>query len=105
MPRSAPALAAGVRIYEFQPTFMHAKLLVVDGRWTVIGSANMDIRSKELNEENVLGIVDPVLAGAVERTFMADLARSREIRLDEWRRRGAVARAFERLGVLFAEQF
>jgi cardiolipin synthase len=98
-------LAAGVRIYEFQPTFMHAKLLVVDGRWTVIGSANMDIRSKELNEENVLGIVDPVLAGAVERTFMADLARSREIRLDEWRRRGAVARAFERLGVLFAEQF
>ena len=36
---------------------------------------------------------------------MADLARSTEIRLDEWRRRGAVARAFERLGVLFAEQF
>jgi cardiolipin synthase len=94
-----------VRIYEFQPTFMHAKLLVVDGQWTVVGSANMDIRSKELNEENVLGIVDPALAGAVERTFLADLARSREIRLDEWRRRGAVARAFERLGVLFAEQF
>jgi cardiolipin synthase len=98
-------LEAGVRIYEFQPTFMHAKLLVVDGQWTVVGSANMDIRSKELNEENVLGIVDPALAGAVERTFLADLARSREIRLDEWRRRGAVARAFERLGVLFAEQF
>jgi cardiolipin synthase len=98
-------LAAGVRIYEFQPTFMHAKLLVVDGRWTVVGSANMDIRSKELNEENVLGILDPALARAVERTFLADLARSVEIRADRWRRRGMAARAFERLGVLFAEQF
>jgi cardiolipin synthase len=84
---------------------MHAKLLVVDGRWTVVGSANMDVRSKELNEENVLGILDPDLAGQVERTFLADLTRSTEIRLDQWRRRGVTARAFERLGVLFAEQF
>jgi cardiolipin synthase len=98
-------LAAGVRIYEFQPTFMHAKLLTVDGRWAVVGSANMDIRSKELNEENVLGILDPGLAHEVERTFLADLARSTEIRHDAWRGRGVLARVFERLGALFAEQF
>jgi cardiolipin synthase len=39
-------LAAGVRIYEYQPTFMHAKLLVVDGQWAIVGSANMDLRSE-----------------------------------------------------------
>jgi hypothetical protein len=53
----------------------------------------------------VLGILDPALAREVERTFLADLSRSTEIRLDQWRGRGVVARAFERLGVLFAEQF
>jgi len=97
-------LAAGVRIWEYQPTFMHAKLLVIDGRWTVVGSANMDVRSKELNEENVLGILDPGLAAAAERAFLADLGRATEIRPEGWRRRGATARLFERLGAALAEQ-
>jgi cardiolipin synthase len=98
-------LTAGVRIWEYQPTMMHCKMLVVDGCWTVVGSANMDIRSKELNEENALGILDAGLGGAVESSFLADLERSREIRLDEWRRRGLRPRVLERLCVMFAEQF
>jgi cardiolipin synthase len=98
-------LSAGVRIWEYQPTMMHSKLVVVDGCWSVVGSANMDIRSKELNEENALGILDPGLASALEATFLADLERSREVKLDEWRRRGLVPRVLERACVLFAEQF
>jgi cardiolipin synthase len=98
-------LSAGVRIWEYQPTMMHSKFIVVDGCWSVVGSANMDIRSKELNEENALGILDPGLAAAIETTFQADLERSREIRLDEWRRRGLGKRVLERLAVMFAEQF
>lgn len=98
-------LAAGVRIYEYQPTFIHAKTLVVDGKWSVIGSANMDVRSKELNAENVLGILDEDFAAQLERSFCADLARSREIRLEEWRRRGLAARLRERFFVLFSEQY
>jgi cardiolipin synthase A/B len=98
-------LSAGVRIWEYQPTMMHTKLAVVDGCWSIVGSANMDIRSKELNEENVLGILDPGLAGAVETSFLADLERSREIRLDQWRKRGPGQRVLERLAVMFAEQF
>ena len=47
-------LAAEVKIYEYQPTMMHTKGVVVDGAWSVVGSANMDVRSKELNNENVL---------------------------------------------------
>ncbi len=98
-------LAAGVRIWEFQPTFLHAKALVIDGRWSVIGSANMDVRSKELNEENVLGILDPAFAGQLETTFLADLERAREIRLEEWKRRGPAARIAERVARVFAEQY
>ena len=98
-------LCAGVRIWEYQPTMMHAKLTVVDGCFSIVGSANMDIRSKELNEENVLGILDPGLAAAIETTFLADLERSREIRLAPWRKRGPGQRVLERLAVMFAEQF
>jgi cardiolipin synthase len=98
-------LEAGVKIYEYQATMMHTKGVVVDGLWSVVGSANMDIRSKELNNENVLGILDEGFARDMEATFFDDLKRAREIRLDEWRRRGWFARAKERVAVLFAEQY
>ncbi|MDB4949363.1 MAG: cardiolipin synthase [Gemmatimonadetes bacterium] len=98
-------LAAGVRIYEYQPTMMHSKALVVDGAWSIIGSANLDVRSKELNQENVIGMLDRALGRQVEDTFRADLERCTEIRLEEWRRRGIVPRILERFFVLFAEQY
>jgi phosphatidylserine/phosphatidylglycerophosphate/cardiolipin synthase-like enzyme len=65
----------------------------------------MDIRSKELNEENVLGILDETLARQLEETFLADLERSSEIDRVAWRRRGFAARIIERIAVLFAEQY
>jgi cardiolipin synthase A/B len=98
-------LRGGIRIFEYQPTFLHAKSLVVDGRWAVIGSANMDIRSKELNEENAIGIMDPGFCARLEEIFLDDLRSAREIQLDEVRRRGRVQRLLERAAVLFAEQF
>jgi cardiolipin synthase len=98
-------LDAGVRIYEYQPTMIHQKLLVADGVWSIVGSANMDVRSKELNQENSLGILDSGFAEEVERTFFADLEKAREVRLDEWRRRGSLTRARERFFCLFEEQF
>jgi cardiolipin synthase len=98
-------LSAGVRIFEYQPTMFHMKSLVVDGRWSIVGSANMDIRSKELNQENVLGILDEGFARQVEETFLADLKKAAEIRLEDWRRRGVGARVVERAAALFAEQY
>lgn len=98
-------LSAGVRIYEYQPTMIHCKTIVVDELWSVIGSANMDIRSKELNEENVIGLRDPGFAAQVEQTFLNDLERAHEFKLDEWRRRGLGDRLKERIWVLFAEQY
>ena len=98
-------LEAGVRIYEYQPTMIHQKLLVADGVWTIVGSTNMDVRSKELNQENSLGIVDRGFAEQVERTFFEDLKKAREIDLEEWRRRGQLTRLRERFFCLFEEQF
>jgi cardiolipin synthase len=98
-------LEAGVRIFEFEPAMMHAKTVVVDGRWTVVGSANMDNRSVELNEENILGVSDPRLAAQVEHGLRGDFARAREIKLEEFRRRGRAARVLERLARLLIEQY
>ena len=98
-------LEAGVRVFEYQPTMIHTKTMVVDGKWSIVGSANFDIRSKELNEENVVGILDQKLARQIEKAFLADLEQSREITLKEWRRRSIASRALERAAGLFAEQY
>ena len=98
-------IEAGVRIWEFQPSMMHAKTIVVDDRWAVIGSANLDERSMELNEENVVGIADPHYAGAIAEGMEADFARSREVKLEEWRRRPVWQRALETLAKVLIEQY
>ena len=72
---------------------------------TVVGSANMDVRSKELNQENVLWILDQGFGHELDATFLADIEKAREIKLPEWRRRGLWAKVKERASVVFAEQY
>jgi cardiolipin synthase len=88
-------LEAGVKVYEYQPTFMHAKYGVVDGEWAIIGSPNLNSRSRELDEENALGVYDPQFAATLTETFFADLKRSEPIALDTWRRRNPLRKLFE----------
>jgi cardiolipin synthase A/B len=98
-------LRAGVRIFEFEPAMMHAKTVVIDSAWSIVGSANMDERSMELNEENVLGIADHAFARSVEEGLLSDYGRSREIKLEEWRKRSIVRKAFERVAKALIEQY
>jgi cardiolipin synthase len=98
-------LEAGVRIFEFQPAMMHAKTTVVDGAWSIVGSANLDERSMELNEENVLGIADQEFAQAIERGVTDDYARSKEIVLEEWRKRSILQRGMEWVCKILIEQY
>jgi cardiolipin synthase len=98
-------LEAGVRMYEYQPSMMHAKTIVVDDAWSVVGSANMDERSMELNEENIVGIADEGLARAVAKGLEADFARSKEVSLEEWRRRPLWQRGLEKLATVLVEQY
>ncbi|MEZ0284453.1 MAG: cardiolipin synthase [Thermoleophilia bacterium] len=80
-------LEAGVRVFEYRPTMLHAKSLVVDGVWSTAGSANFDNRSFQLNDEIVLGVQDEAFAAALSEAFEHDLTRSDEVTEQEWRAR------------------
>jgi cardiolipin synthase len=82
-----PLLEAGVRIYEYQPTMYHMKVMIVDDHWVSVGSTNLDNRSFRLNDENNLNVFDEEFARAQAEVFEQDRRRSREITLEEWRRR------------------
>lgn len=88
-------LQAGVRVFEYQETMMHAKTLVADGLWCAVGSMNADNRSLSLNEETVLMMLDARTAASLEEHFMTDLGHSREIQLESFRRRGSWERVKE----------
>lgn len=80
-------LRAGVRIFEYQPTMYHPKLLIVDDVWASVGSANFDERSLRLNDEASLNVYDRDFTTTQIDMFAEDLLRSREITLAEWEAR------------------
>jgi cardiolipin synthase len=98
-------LEMGGRVFEYRPTMMHVKTLVVDGRWSVIGSANFDNRSLELNDEVAVAIDDEEFAAALTRHFDEDLTSSREWTIDEWRRRPWHWKVRQAFWGLFGEVF
>jgi cardiolipin synthase len=98
-------LAAGIEIYEYQPTMMHAKAMIVDGIWSIIGSSNLDNRSMELNDENNIGIADRAFAARLLQDFEVDLTRSTRINLEQWRDRPRLEKIRERFWGAFGELF
>ena len=98
-------LEAGVKIYEYQPAMMHVKLFIIDELWSIIGSANFDVRSVRLNEEIAIGIQDTTLAHELTLDFQRDIKRSEHIDLHQWPRRGWWRRGQEMVYRLFEELF
>jgi cardiolipin synthase len=88
-------LVAGVRVFEYQPSTLHAKTFVVDGYWTAVGTMNFDNRSLALNDECTLMVLDKEFGSQMEEMFLADLARSEEISLEVFRKRPQIARVAE----------
>ena len=97
-------LEAGVRLYEFEPTLLHQKIVVVDEVWSHVGSTNFDARSLALNEEVGVGILDARVAAELKAAFKRDLRHCRELKLEQWRRRPMFDRAYERFAYLLHEQ-
>ncbi len=91
----AELLEAGVRIFLYQPGFMHSKIMVVDGVLSSVGTANLDFRSLETNFEVNAIIYDEAIARKLERDFLNDLRQSREIILTEWEQRPRLSKAKE----------
>jgi cardiolipin synthase len=97
-------LRRGIRIFEYQPTMMHAKSMVVDGIWTTVGSSNFDDRSFRLNDEANVNVYDEGIAAQLEQMFFEDLARSEEITRRRWIQRPWLDKIKERVAGWFKPQ-
>jgi cardiolipin synthase len=102
--RYGQLLEGGVAIHEYQPAMMHAKILIVDHVWSVVGSTNFDNRSFGLNDEVNVAILQKPLAARLEADFAADLAESAAVTLEQWRRRALAERAFASFARLLERQ-
>jgi cardiolipin synthase len=83
-------LAAGVRIFEYQPSMMHAKTMVVDARIVVIGSTNIDKLSFDRLEEGSLVADAPLVARKMRKHLEIDFTRAKEITPELWSQRDLV---------------
>jgi len=76
-------LRAGIKIYEYQPTMVHVKLMVVDDAFVSVGSGNFDNRSIQMNDEANLDVLDRDFAAQQTRLFELDKKQSKEMTLDD----------------------
>ena len=97
-------LRRGIRIFEYQPTMMHAKTMVVDGIWSTVGSSNFDDRSFRLNDEVNVNVYDEGIAQQMEAMFHEDLARCEEITMRKWFRRPRWSRIKEAIADMLKPQ-
>ncbi|TBR23822.1 cardiolipin synthase ClsB [bacterium] len=98
-------LSHGVRLHAWPGTVLHAKAFAVDRLWASIGSYNITNRSLVSNLEVNLNVLDRGFAGRLEEVITSDIARSREIKLDEWRKRPYSELVLERLFWLLRSWF
>ncbi len=97
-------LEAGVEFYEYEPTFFHCKVMVVDELWVSVGSTNFDSRSFSVNDEANLNVYDREFALAQARIFEDDLKRSKRITLEAWKNRPWTEKLWEHTMGLFSSQ-
>lgn len=98
-------MRTGVRIYQYLPTLLHSKVLIIDDAVAVVGSSNVDIRSFFLNFELGVFFYGSREIGALAAGFEEDIARSREILPGDFARRGRVARFLEDTCRIFSPLF
>jgi cardiolipin synthase len=97
-------LRAGAKIYEYQPTMMHAKTMIVDGVFATVASTNFDNRSFRYNDEIDLAVHDEAVAGRLQKMFDNDLRKSRPYTYEQWLRRPLQKRFMEWLLLPFRSQ-
>jgi cardiolipin synthase A/B len=97
-------LEVGVEIYEYLPTMLHQKTMIIDGVWGTVGTTNFDNRSFALNEETNVCFHDPKLVQRMESIFQADLALCHRVDIADWRKRGAWQMTKEAFASLLEEQ-
>lgn len=102
--RFGALLESGVRIFEYKKTLNHQKIMLVDGRWSSVGSTNWDDRSFELNDEITVGILDEKINAELTEAWDADMEHASEWTLDRWKERSVGHKAKDLFSFLFNEQ-
>ncbi|HKW17609.1 MAG TPA: phospholipase D-like domain-containing protein [Terriglobales bacterium] len=97
-------LKSGAEIYEYETSMIHAKITVVDGVWSVVGSTNLDNRSFGINDEINVAVLDPSVAQILTRDFEQDASQGKPITLKDWDDRGVFERLLEYVGWIFEHQ-
>ncbi|HEX2832309.1 MAG TPA: phospholipase D-like domain-containing protein [Thermoanaerobaculia bacterium] len=97
-------LKGGVRLFDYERTLLHQKVLTIDGFCSSVGSTNFDDRSFEVNDEVSLVIYDEGIARELEETFDRDLQHARERKFDEWKHRPVLHKVRDFASFLFNEQ-
>lgn len=103
--RYGELLKAGVKVYEYKPSMIHTKTIVIDGLWSIVGSTNFDNRSLLHNDEVNVAVRDRPLAGRLEEDFRRDLAKSERITYKHWQNRPLREKLLEPLYRVFDRQF
>jgi cardiolipin synthase len=97
-------LRNGAQIFEYRPSMIHAKIMVIDGLWSVVGSTNFDHRSFGINDEVNLAALDAALAARIDEDFQRDVSASHRVTFEEWCRRSPVERLNEWVGWILERQ-
>jgi len=97
-------LNAGVKIYEYDPTMYHTKVMIVDDVWVSVGSANFDSRSFRLNDEANLNVLSHDFAAKQIAIFEKDKMQSHQISFAHWKKRSYFKRFKETLANFFRSQ-
>lgn len=97
-------LSGGVKLYDYQRTLLHQKVITIDGCCSAVGSTNFDDRSFEVNDEVSLVIHDEEIARRLEAIFERDLQEAKAVDLAEWKRRPLLHKLRDFSSFLFNEQ-
>jgi cardiolipin synthase len=90
-----PLLEAGITIWSFQPSMLHAKIMLIDDVIANIGSANFNARSTKLDEEINVVVLNAELVATLNQHFDEDLARSEQLQPGRWAERSMLQKAWE----------
>ena len=93
-------LKRGVKLWEYDHTLLHQKIIVIDGIWSCVGSTNFDERSFQLNDEISMGVIDAGVAAQLKAAFEADRRYAKQRHFEEWRSRSMFHKALDGLAYL-----
>jgi cardiolipin synthase len=97
-------LENGVRVFKYQKTLLHQKVMIVDGKWSCVGSTNFDDRSFELNDEISVGFTDPKIAARLREAWDDDMQYAAEVHFEEWKSRAVAHKLLDGAAFLFRRE-